>query len=295
MSQRPPTVIRRLPVLLVALAGLAASFALPSSAAPATSPSTSPATSTAASTVTALWAPSSGSYGPVTGEVHFPAVLRKVRFDSIRTTDYRTGRVQAVGRVFPGGSKVHLQRWVAASKTWKTIGTASPSGTAVTINATVRGSVLRYRLYAPAAFPYAAGISAERSHQQFMWRGVFKKPLLAWGGTKNPVFRIIPASEVPDLSEAELLTDRAGTVWGDLNTSGCTRIRAWLGNLTDGTVRTSLLRGSTVLGAVNQPRESETQLVRPLNGSSRTRLQVQDKTSGYGPMVSTDTYVLCNN
>jgi hypothetical protein len=237
----------------------------------------------------------STSYGPATSSAYYPAVLRKVILDSIKTTDYATGRLQATGRMFPGGGKIYLQRWVAASRTWRTIGTANPSSTTVTVNATVGGSVLSYRLYAPTAFPYGAGVSAARSHQQFVWRGVFKKPLLLRGGSMNPQFTVIPASEVPERSEAELLADKGGTVWGDLNTAGCTRIRAWFGNLTDGPVRTSLSSGSTVIGAVNQPQESETELVRALNGSTRTRLQVKDLGSQTGPYVATDTYVLCNN
>ncbi|MFC0628627.1 hypothetical protein [Kribbella deserti] len=237
----------------------------------------------------------STAYKPATGATYYPAVLRKVILDSIKTTDYASGRLQVSGRVYPAGPKVQLQRWVAASRTWKTIGTFTGSGTAVKVDATVGGSVLTYRLYSPMAFPYGAGSSKARSFQHFVWRGVFKKPLLARGGTANPEFNVLPASEVPALSEADLLADRTGTVWGDLNTRGCTKIKAWFGNLTDGTVRTSLLNGTTVIGAVNQPQESETELIRSLAGSTRTRLQVQDTNSGYGPSVATDTYVLCNN
>lgn len=235
------------------------------------------------------------AYKPSTSAIYYPATLSKVILDTIKTTDYTKGRLQVTGRAYPAGPKVYLQRWVAATRSWKTIGTYTGSSSSVTVNASVGGSVLSYRLYSPTAFPYGAGSSVAKSFQHFVWRGAFKRPLLARGGTGNPEFNVIPASEVPELSEADLLADRTGTVWGDLNTRGCTRISAWFGNLTDGKVRTSLLNGAKVIAAVDQPMESETQLTRPLAGATRTRLQVQDKTSAYGPSVATNTHLLCNN
>lgn len=238
----------------------------------------------------------SARYAPSASATVYPAVQWKALLDSVRTTSFTTGRLRATGRVYPAvSSTVYLQRYVSGSRTWKTVGAGRSSGGSVTVDARVGGSVLLYRLYVPTKFPYAAGVSAARSHQHFVWRGVFKRPLLAKGGTVNPRFTVIPASEVPEQSEAELSAGRSGSVWGDLNTLGCLTIRAWLGNLTDGTVRVSLRRGKTVLGAVDMRQESEAVLVRSLGGSTRTTFSVQDRGSGHGPALSTDTHVLCNN
>jgi hypothetical protein len=240
--------------------------------------------------------PGSGRYAASTSRVAYPAVQWKVLFDSVRTVSHASGLLRATGRVYPAaGTTVYLQRYVGTSRSWKSIAAGRSSGGSVTIDARVGGSVLLYRLFVPGRYPYAAGASAVRSHQHFVWRGVFKRPLLAKGGTMNPQFNIVPAGEVPEQSEAELLADRTGSVWGDLNTSGCLVIRAWLGNLTDGTVRVSLRRGGTVLGAIDMRQETEAVLERRLAGSTRTTFTVTDRGSVHGPTLSTDTHVLCNN
>jgi hypothetical protein len=134
-----------------------------------------------------------------------------------------------------------------------------------------------------------------RSYANYVWRGVFKRGLLAKGGKSNPQFNVVSPAEDPFRSNAELLADRTGQVWGDINTTGCSWIRTWLGNLTDGTVRTSLLSGTKVLGSVDEKQETETWLNRQLLGSTRTRLQVTDLKSGYGPQVAVDASLLCTN
>jgi len=132
----------------------------------------------------------------VSGKV-YPAVKRAVAFDSIKTTDdgyeasNRIGTLKASGRAYPllpNGTPVYLQRYDAAAKTWKTIGssTASGSSAAIAVSAKVRGSVAPYRLHVPLKYPYAAGTSRAVTFAHYVWRGVFWRPIYGSGGMYNP-------------------------------------------------------------------------------------------------------------
>ncbi|ADB35263.1 hypothetical protein Kfla_6260 [Kribbella flavida DSM 17836] len=225
------------------------------------------------------------------------APVRTVKITSLRTTDYTKGTLTVSGTLTPApaaGSRVALQRW-DATKGWQEIGHGTPSGTAVTISSNQPGSVRTYRLAIGPQAPYAAAASAPAGYSHYVWRGIFKKPLLASGGTGHPAFTVVPPAESPRRAEAELLADKGGVVWGDVNSAGCSWVKNWLGNLTDGTVRTSLLNGATVLGSVDQPQESETWLNRQIPGVNRLRVQVADLRSGYGPQVALDAMLLCTN
>jgi len=226
------------------------------------------------------------------------AAVRTVKLDSVRTVNQHTGALRATGRISPAppdGTTVYLQAYLGASAGWRAIGAGESDGSTVSIGARMPGSVLYYRLAVAPAGPYAASASLKRWHQHFVWRGVFRKPTLARGGTTGWKFHVIPPNEVPAQSEAELLSGPRGVVWGDLNTSGCVQIRDWMANLTEGTVRISLKKGSTVLGAIDMRQETEAILIRDLAGATRTRLDVRDLGSTYGPTLSIDTYALCNN
>ncbi len=69
----------------------------------------------------------------------------------------------------------------------------------------------------------------------------------------------------------------------------------WLGNITDGTIKASLLNGTKVVGTVAMKQESESRLDRHIPGVNRLRLQIADVKSGYGPQVSIDAQLLCTN
>lgn len=225
------------------------------------------------------------------------AATRTVKITSIRTTDYTKGTLTVAGTLTPApaaGSRVALQRWDGALG-WREIGHATASGGTVTVSSNQPGSIRTYRLAIGPQAPYAAAASAPAGYHHYVWRGIFKKPLLASGGTRNPQFTVVPAAEAPRRAEAELLADQGGAVWGDVDAAGCSWVKTWLGNLTDGTVRVTLLNGGTVLGSVDQPQESETWLNRQMPGVSRLRLQVTDVRSGYGPNVAVDAMLLCTN
>ncbi|WP_432942599.1 hypothetical protein ACQPXM_36760 [Kribbella sp. CA-253562] len=223
--------------------------------------------------------------------------VRSVKITSIRTTDYTAGVLTVSGTLTPApaaGSRVALQRW-DATKGWQEIGHGTPSGGNVTISSKQPGSIRTYRLAIGPQAPYAAAASAPAGYYHYVWRGIFKKPLLASGGKGHPVFTVLAAADSPRRAEAELLADKGGVVWGDVNSAGCSWVKNWLGNITDGTVRVSLLNGSAVLGTVDQAQETETWLNRQIPGVNRLRVQVADVKSGYGPQVALDAMLLCTN
>jgi hypothetical protein len=223
---------------------------------------------------------------------------RTVRLTGIRTINYVKGTLRVTGTLNPApsaGTRVALQRWSSTKRIWEEIGSSKTSGANVTVLSNQPGSIRAYRLAIGPQRSYAAAASAGKGYANYVWRGVFKRGLLAKGGKNNPQFNVVSPSEDPFRSNAELLADRTGQVWGDINTAGCSWIKTWLGNLTDGTVRTSLLSGTKVLGSVDEKQETETWLNRQLLGSPRTRLQVIDLKSGYGPQVAVDASLLCTN
>lgn len=223
--------------------------------------------------------------------------VRTVKITSLRTTDHTKGTLTVAGTLTPApaaGSRVALQRW-SSTAGWQEIGHGRTSGTTVTVSSNQPGSIRTYRLAIGPQAPYAAAASAPAGFHHYVWRGTFKKPLLASGGTARPRFVVEPVSEAPRRAEAELSADKGGVVWGDVNTAGCTWVKNWLGNITDGTVRVSLLNGSTVVGSVDQAQETETWLNRKITGITRLRLQVADLRSGYGPQVAVDSMLLCTN
>jgi hypothetical protein len=226
------------------------------------------------------------------------APVRTVKITSIRTTDATKGVLTVVGQITPAPaarSRVSLQRWSSKLRKWEEVGHGVTAGTSITIPPTLPASVKTYRLAIGPQAPYAGAVSPMISFSHYVYRGIFKKPLLATGGKGHPQFTVVPPSEGPRRAEAELLADKAGYVWGDIDTTGCRWVRTWLGNITDGTIRASLLNGTKVVGSVDMKQETETWLNRDILGVNRLRLQVADLKSGYGPIVAVDALLLCTN
>ncbi|MEU4391525.1 hypothetical protein [Kribbella sp. NPDC023855] len=224
--------------------------------------------------------------------------VRTVKITSIKTTNTTKGVLTVVGQITPAPAprtRVSLQRWSSKLRRWEEVGHGVTSGSSVTIPPTLPASVKTYRLAIGSQAPYAAAVSPMISFSHYVFRGIFKKPLLATGGKGHPQFTVVPPSEGPRRAEAELIADRRGYVWGDIDTTGCRGVRTWLGNITDGTIRTSLLNGTTVIGSVDMKQETETWLTRDIRGVNRLRFQVADLKSGYGPIVAVDALVLCTN
>ena len=274
MGRRP----RRIRVLVALLA-----FGLAGCAAPA-----APADS----------ALSLGSTAAAAVSASVTATPRTAKIYSIRTTDATKGVITVIGTLSPApktGTRIPLHQWIPSAKRWREVAHGYSSGSSVTITTVQPGSVRTYRIAIGAQAPYGAAISPMISFKHYVWRGIFKKGLLAAGGQGQPQFNVVPPKEGPRRAEADLLADRGGYVWGDVDSTGCSYVRNWLGNLTDGTVRVSLHNGTKAMTSVLQKQETETWLNYKILGVTRLRLQVADVRSGYGPYVAVDSILLCTN
>ncbi|WP_328989961.1 hypothetical protein OG394_27345 [Kribbella sp. NBC_01245] len=240
----------------------------------------------------------------------YPAVLRGVAFDSIKTTNQgdgnRVGVLTATGRAYPvvpTGSPIYLQRYDAAGKAWKSIGTVASRGTAnFTISAKVGGSVAPYRFHVPLKYPIAAGSSRSVTFAHYVWRGAYWKPVLASGGTGDPWYEIFPASEWPTRAGAYFGAESiGGTSWIDVNTSGCVSIQLTPKNYSDEQEPTTEqftmrgINGEILAGKQLAPGQEVTFYEILLNGLTRTRLQVSDVGGTAEPMLLVATWVRCNN
>ena len=226
------------------------------------------------------------------------ASARTAKIYSIRTTDATKGVITVIGTLSPApktGTRIPLHQWIPSERRWQEIAHGYSSGSSVTIKTVQPGSVRTYRIAVGPQAPYAAAISPMISFKHYVWRGIFKKGLLAAGGVGTPQFNVVPPKEGPRRAEADLLADKGGYVWGEVNSTGCSYVRNWLGNLTDGTVRTSLHNGTKAMTSVLQRQETETWLNYKILGVTRLRLQVADVSSGYGPYVAVDSILLCTN
>jgi hypothetical protein len=226
------------------------------------------------------------------------APARTAKISSIRTTDATKGVITVVGTLTPApkaGTRIPLHQWIPSAKRWQEIAHGYSSGSSVRITTVQPGSIRTYRIAVGAQTPYPAAISPMISFKHYVWRGIFKKGLLASGGQGRPTFTVVPPNEGPRRAEADLLADRGGYVWGDVDSTGCSYVRNWLGNLTDGTVRVSLHNATTAMTSIRMRQETETWLNYAIPGVTRLRLQVADIQSGYGPYVAVDSIMLCTN
>jgi hypothetical protein len=226
------------------------------------------------------------------------AAARAAKITSIRTTDATKGVITVVGTLTPApkaGTRIPLHQWIPSAKRWQEVAHGFSSGTGVTITTVQPGSIRAYRIAAPAQAPYPLAISPLLSFKHYVWRGIFKKGLLAAGGIHHPTFTVIPPSEGPRRAEADVMVDQGGYVWGDVDSTGCSYVRNWLGNLTDGTVRVSLHNGTKPIASIRMNQETETWFNHSITGITRLRLQIADITSHYGPYVAVDSIMLCTN
>jgi hypothetical protein len=222
----------------------------------------------------------------------FPAVLQSVRFDSIRDLNWTLGTLEATATVLPvqvSGGKVWLQRYNATTKVWDNYISATTTGhSKVVIRANVNGTSALFRIYAPQRFAYSVGVSTTKQFSHFKWRGAYTKPLAGGpGGTQDPSFYIASDST---RKTATLSAAKGGSVWGDLNSAGCTKVTSTVTNFADAAATVGLGGLSVQLAA------SATQTLNgTLSNTPSVRLQVADTTSSAGPVDLTSTQLLCAN
>ena len=239
-----------------------------------------------------------GSTASAVAPASVTAPARTAKISSIRTTDATKGVITVIGTLSPApkaGTRIPLHQWIPSARRWQEVAHGYSSGGSVTIKTVQPGSVRTYRIAIGAQAPYQAALSPMISFKHYVWRGIFKKGLLAAGGQGQPQFTVIPPNEGPRRAEADVLADKGGYVWGDVDSTGCSYVRNWLGNLTDGTARVSLHNQTLAMTSVLMKQETETWLNYQILGVTRLRLQVADVHSGYGPYVAVDSIMLCTN
>jgi hypothetical protein len=223
----------------------------------------------------------SATYTAAVSPVRYPVVMQRLFLDSIKTVSYETGVLRASGRLYPAtGGRVYLQRYNPSTKAWANIGSKVASGNYVSVDAKVGGSTGQYRLYVPMTYPYGAGLTAAKTFTHYVWRGVFKKPLLAKGGTGEPQFEVI--TEDPARAYAFALADPTGAAWADVNTAGCTRIALAVANFASETLSAKIkkadttLASATVANAVNDDTPGVGSLAATIGSASKLRLELTD-------------------
>lgn len=252
----------------------------------------------------------SATYSTALSGKVYPAVLRGVAFDSIKTTNPGTGNrigvLTAAGRAYPvvpTGSPIYLQRYDRAGNAWKSIGTVASKGTAnFAISAKVGGSVAAYRFHVPLKYPIAAGSSRSVTFAHYVWRGAYWKPVLTSGGTLGPWYQVYPASEWPSRAGVYFGAEEiGGTSWIDVNTSGCIKLEVTPVNYTneyDPTVEqfsVMTTSGDYLFSQRLTPGQEVTLPDLWLNGRGRIRLHVADTGHTGHPLLHVTTWVRCNN
>jgi hypothetical protein len=223
------------------------------------------------------------TYTSAVSPVRYPVVMQRVFLDSVKTVNYQIGVLRATGRLYPAsGARVYLQRYNPNTKAWTSIGSKVASGSSVTVDATVGGSTGQYRLYAPMTYPYGAGYSAAKTFSHYVWRGLFKKPVIADGGTNNPVFEVVTADA--DRYSAAAYADAGGSVWADVNTYACTRADVAILNFAREQLGAKITRAGTTiasatLGGANTATGMEILSV-VTGGATKLRIELTDIGAG---------------
>ncbi|GAA0580904.1 hypothetical protein HPO96_19780 [Kribbella sandramycini] len=226
---------------------------------------------------------------------------RSAKITGIKTSNATTGVITVNGSIVPApaeGTRIRLHQLNPATKKWQEIGYGLSKGTTVVVTVKQPASVRDYRLAVYAQAPYPAATSSVVTFHHYVWRGLFKRGVLASGGKGNPQLTVIPPNEGPRRSEADFLADKGGFVWGEIDSTGCSHFKSWLGNLTDGDARASLHNGprAKAIASVRMKMETEKpDFTAKILGITKLRMQVTDVASGYGPYISVDSYLLCTN
>lgn len=233
----------------------------------------------------------SATYTAAVSPKTFPAVLQSVRFDTIRDLNWTLGTLEATATVLPvqvSGGTVWLQRYNATTKVWQNYISAKTTGhSQVTIRANVNGTSAWFRIYVPSRGVYSANFSTTKQFNHYKWRGAYTKALVAQGGTLDPSFFIASESSK---KTATLQADKGGTVYGDLNSSGCTRYTSKATNSADQPVTVGIAAQSFSLAA------GATRTSAGTMNAATIRLQVADPTpTSAGPLLVTETQLLCSN
>jgi hypothetical protein len=232
--------------------------------------------------------------------VRYPAVTQNIGSVSAADRNWDLGTMAVGGTLYPvapAGVTIWVQRYDTVNKVWKNYFSGKADGAnTFEIRGNVPGSVGTYRVYAPVRYPYAAGYSKPFVFAHYKWRGAFKKATVATGGTNTPVFTVY--AEDPNRTAADAFATSGGTVWADLNTVGCKRVRAYLANYADAPANVAFSGASIgvqVSAAQNEDTPGERAVTNTFSTRSTVRFQVADTTSTTGPDLYQETELLCAN
>lgn len=178
----------------------------------------------------------STTYTPAWSATRYPAVLQRVIFDSIKTTNWTLGTLQATGRVYPtppSNTQIWLQRYDTANKVWKNFASGRTTGTnAITVKFNIGGNTNTWRLSAPQRGYYASGVSSSKAFTHYKWRGAFRSAPTA-GGTPGAGYYVPTTTESPARTEALVWAPVGGNSWLDVTTTGCAKIQFYAANITN--------------------------------------------------------------
>lgn len=251
----------------------------------------------------------SATYSTAISAVKYVVVMQKVILDGLSTTNNsqsttNNGTLNAKGRVFPApptGTKVWLQKYDTATRTWKNFMSGKTSGNAITVKGDIPGSVGTYRLSVPSRGYYYTGSSGSKLFAHYVWRGLFTRPALATGGTAGHFFDV--SNEPEDLGGYAVLgAQRGGTAWADLRTVGCLSMYARVQNITSfgsrpTRERVAIHRDGKNFRAVDlAPGEfGRFYGLTEIKGASKVRILVQDLGGTGEPISAWDVSILCSN
>ena len=250
----------------------------------------------------------STTYTPAWSAARYPAVLQRVIFDSIKSTNWTLGTLQATGRVYPtppSNTQIWLQRYDTATKVWKSFASGRTTGTnAITVKFNIGGNTNTWRLYAPQRGYNAAGVSSSKAFTHYKWRGAFRSAPLA-GGSPGSQYYVYNPTESPTRTEAEVTTAVGGNVYLDVSTSGCAKVQFFAANFTNQSgfkPTTEIVRVSNVAtnATLRGPRSlaagGTVQYPFDISNVAKARFQTQDDSVADGaPKAYYSINLLCAN
>ncbi len=243
----------------------------------------------------------SSTYTANVSAVHYMAIQQKVVARYLKDTNWTLGSMEGKTSIYPlppKGTKVWLQRLASTGQWYNYIsGLASGISNDVVIRGNVGGSVGTYRFYVPVVGVYSQNNSSSLTFAHYKWRGAFKKSTVATGGSGDPHFTVY--TDDATHTAADAYADPGGSVWADLNTVGCKRIRGYFANFADAPANVALIGagvGIQVSAAQNEDTPGErTATSDTFSPRSTVRFQVADTTSTLGPDLYLESQVLCTN
>lgn len=251
----------------------------------------------------------SATYTTAVSAAKYVYVAWKVILDGLSTTNNaqansNNGTLNAKGRIYPApptGTHVWLQKYDAASKTWKNFMSGKTSGNSIAVKGDVRGNVNTWRLQVASRGWYFTGSSNSKLFAHYVWRGGFSRGILARGGTINSAFRIDTDND-PLGGWGLAWADQGGTSWVDIRTTGCLELFTGMHNYSDDTsaptsMRFSLYKDGAMLRSVVIAPGGDIRgtVYHDIRGVNKIRLQVQASGATGLPLGMWRTGIICSN